>query len=67
MKDAVKLYSSGYTDIFLKDGVCVKKMYHSHLFNNFAEYHHKFHEFVRNSDNYLKIIEIKTTPIEGGN
>ena len=27
MKDAVKLHSSGYTDIFLKDGVCQKNVW----------------------------------------
>lgn len=59
MDDATTIYSTKRTKIYLKDGICIKKMYHSHLFNNFAEYHHRFHKFVRNSDNYIKIIEIK--------
>ena len=59
MEDVKTIYSNERVKIYLKDGICTKKMYHSHLFNNFAEYHNKFHKFIRNSDNYLKIIEIK--------
>lgn len=61
MKDAVKLYSSGYTDIFLKDGVCVKKMYHSHLYTHFADYNQKFYKFVGKKDYYVKILEVKSS------
>lgn len=59
MKDAVKLYSSGYTDIFLKDGVCVKKMYHSHLYTHFADYNQKFLKFVGNKDYCVKVLEVR--------
>ena len=31
MADAVKLHSSGYADIFLKDGICKKCMVHNFI------------------------------------
>jgi len=56
MADAVKLHSSGYADIFLKDGICTKKMYGSQLY---PDYHKRFYNFIRRKDYYVKILEIK--------